>query len=121
MQTANRGRDLRTRAIACVDETLPTQCIQCVRVNPLAIALSNRRVIVRKAQPVKIVEDCRLELGPAPHVIVIFDSQKDPTFARADNAPHVYRVDDMAEVEEAGRRRRKPGYDGAHFNGSRDH
>jgi hypothetical protein len=76
--------------------------------------LPHRRLITRESEPLKIFEQGGLELASASHAIVIFDPQEDPTAARAHDAPHIHGIDDVSEVEEAGRRRRETRYDVAH-------
>src|SRR5262249_45242450 len=66
-------------------------------------------------EPLEILEDRALVLRAAPLPVVILDAQEHTAAARACDAPHVEGVDDVSQVEKAGRRRREPGYDGAHY------
>ena len=62
-----------------------------------------------EAEPVEVVEDRGLELGPRPIAVVVFDAQQDLTSSRPGLTPHVNGVHDVAEVEESGGRGGKAG------------
>jgi hypothetical protein len=59
----------------------------------------------RETQPVEIIENRALVFGPAPLAIVIFDAEQHARAMLARERPHKMGVQDVAEVEIAGRGR----------------
>ena len=55
----------------------------------------------------------------ATAAVVVFDPEKHPAVVAAGQSPHVDGVDQVSQVEEPGRRRRKPG-DGRVVDGKSD-
>ena len=71
--------------------------------------LHNRRAVGRlvivglEAEPREIFENRRFVLGTRSLAIVIFDPEEHPPSDRTRESPHVYRIDDMAQVKVTGR------------------
>jgi hypothetical protein len=66
--------------------------------------VARRRIDVRlETEPIQIVEHLSFGIAPRPLTIVIFDAQDDPPRQRAGKPPHVDGVDDVSEMEIAGR------------------
>ena len=62
----------------------------------------------REGEPVQIVEDAALEFRPAPLAIVILDPQQHSSRQRACDPPDPLGVENVTEMEPAGRGRREP-------------
>ena len=74
-----------------------------------ALALTEQGFIGEEPEPVEILDYGRFERRPAAMPIVILNAQQHAAcrIAGARHPPDVNRVDDVAEVQVAGRRRRK--------------
>src|SRR5436309_3208344 len=86
------------------------QRLERLCINVSAIALPDRRSIRNEPEPIQILENRRVEFGAAPPPIVVLDAQQQPVREFL----HEQGIDRVSQVKEAGRRRRKPGYYGAH-------
>ena len=64
--------------------------------------------IGHESQPVEIVEQVALVRGTRALPIVVLDAQQHPPPERSGQAPDVDAIDDVPEVEMAGRRGREP-------------
>ena len=64
---------------------------------------------MREAEPVEILENRRLVVGMRALAVVILNAQQDTAVAIVCRRPHLEGVDDVAEVQIAGGRRRKAG------------
>src|SRR5262249_46316910 len=107
--------DLRARAGTRIHETLFAELRERAFVDVATIALANRISIRDEPEPREILENRRLVRGADSLAIVILDPQEHRSVVTACHAPDVDGVDDVSEVEKAGRRRRVTGYDGAHY------
>jgi len=76
----------------------------------------HRRLVGREPEPPQILEQSRLEFGPAPLPIVVLDAEQNAAVPRPGFPPDVDGVDDVSKVKVAGGGRRKPRYDWPHFN-----
>src|SRR5262245_2998066 len=107
------GQDVAARTLARVDEAHPPEFFKRLLIKFRTIALptvaaSRAKGIGRggigiETQPVEIVEDRVLELGPASLAIVIFDPQQHAAAKRSRHPPHVERIHDVTEMQAAGR------------------
>ena len=95
----------RSRALAGINEIALAQLIERPLVNVAPFALPNERLVRREAQPVEIVQQRIFEFRPAARSIVILNPQQHPATAWTRKTPDMDRIDDMPEVEIAGRRR----------------
>lgn len=110
------GRYLAARTRTRVDQLLEAQMLECTFVDRAALALADWRSVRRESEPREIFEEGRFVFRATALPIVILDPQEDAAAARACDTPDDNGVDDMSEVEIAGRRRRKPRYDAAHYD-----
>src|SRR5262245_4453488 len=101
-------RDVLSRTLARVDETGRSQTRERMLVDRASIALPDERLVGLEAEPFQILENRALVLRTAALPIVILDAQEDAASARLGDFPHVDGVDDVAQMKEAGGRRRKP-------------
>src|SRR5262249_48690212 len=108
-------RNLRTGAVASVHKSMPSQTVERAFVDFAPLALPYQWLIGDEPDPRQIVEDFDIVFAPAAMPIVVLDPQQDPPAARPCLTPHVDRIDDVTEVEEAGWCRREPGYHVAHY------
>lgn len=95
------ARNLLSRAIAGVDVMRRPKPDERLFVETCAIALSQQwpQPLIRlEPEPLEILEDCHFVFGPASDAIVIFDAQQHPPSCLARHAPHVDRVDNVADV-----------------------
>src|SRR6266540_111760 len=104
------------RAAACVDKAVTLERLERLSVDVSPVALTDWNSIGHKPKPIQIVEDGGLEFGPAALSIVVLDPQEYACITRARLAPDIEGIDDVSEVEEAGWRRREPGYIYAHVS-----
>jgi hypothetical protein len=103
-----------TRTVARVDETFRSQDFETLAIDRITITLpavasaASERVsgidVRPVAQPVEIVENPCFELRPRSNAIVILDAKEHPSIPRPGAAPHVLRVEDMAQMQPAGGR-----------------
>ena len=119
------ARDVASRAGAHIGEVASTQGGErggvAVFVIRLSLwmrvwrAVSRRAKAVRtadvrhEAEPVEVVEQRVLVVSAASRAIVVLDPQQDVAAERPRDAPHMDRVDDVAEVQIPGRCRREAG------------
>jgi len=93
--------NLLSRAIACVHVLRRPKPDERLFVEMCAIALSQQRpdpLVRLEPEPLEILENRHFVFGPASEVIVIFDAQQYPPARLARHAPHVDRVDHVADV-----------------------
>jgi hypothetical protein len=69
--------------------------------------LPDERLVGLEAEPFEILENRPLVLGPASLPIVILDPKQDLPAACLRNSPDLNGVDDVADMEETGRRWRE--------------
>ena len=86
------------------------QRLERLCINVSAIALPHCRFIRHESEPREIGEHRHFEFTPAALPIVVLDAQQQPVREFL----HEQGIDRVSQVKEAGRRRRKPGYYGAH-------
>lgn len=107
------GFDLPSGTSAGVDEAANRERRERPLVNPVAIALPRPRfgqvAVGDEAKPVEIFQQRRLVLRPTPRSVVVLDAQDHPPAERPRHCPDPNRVGHVAEMEEAGRRRREAG------------
>ena len=113
----HRAVDLLARTIAGVNEPSSHEGHHGLAIRGITVALPTRcdagsevawgKYVGREPQPLQILEECALELGSASLTVVIFDAEEDLSAERPCQPPHEDRVDDMADVQEPGRSRRK--------------
>jgi len=93
--------NLLSRAIACVHVMRRPKPDERLFVEVCAVALPQQwphPLIRLEPKPLEILEDRRFVFGPASDAIVIFDAQQHPPTCPARHAPHVDRVDNVADV-----------------------
>src|SRR4029078_11206208 len=61
-----------------------------------------------ETEPLEILEQGSLELGTAPHPVVVLDAQQDVGTHRGRHAPDIYGIRHVTEMEVSGRRRGEP-------------
>jgi hypothetical protein len=106
-------RDLRSRAVACIDQALPLERGQRFLVDRVPLALPNQRRIRNETEPRQIIEDRLFVLRPAATAVVVFDAEQHAPAQHTRAPPDVDRVDDMSKMEIARGRWREPA-DGSH-------
>jgi hypothetical protein len=103
------GGDLAARTRTGVDPTLGHQSAERRLVDPGAIALALGRRVGGEAEPLEVLEQGSFELGSGANPIVILDAEQDSTAEGTGDPPDMEGVEDMAEMQEAGGRRRETG------------
>ena len=100
--------DFRSRTRAGVDQAPAAQGLQVSVVKLASLALANEETVGRKPEPLEIFENGALELRSAAGTVVVFDAQQHAAVMLARKAPHLQRVEHVADVQISRRRRRKP-------------
>ena len=80
-----------------------------VRGQRVGVGLADRAHVRHEPEPVEVLQDGRVEYGPATLAIVILDAQEHAAADRPGDAPRPDRVGDVTQVEVAGRGRGEPG------------
>jgi len=78
------------------------QRIEGIAIDLRRVALTHERIaafIGHESEPVEVLDDRRLILGPAANAIMIFNPEQDTSAERTRDTPRVNGVDDMPDVK----------------------
>ena len=101
------GGNLLSCAVAAVHHPARHQRLERVAIDDAALALARHLFVRDESEPREILANRALVLGPAALRVVVLDPQHDTATVSAGHLPHVHGVAHVAEMQVAGRRRRK--------------